>query len=114
MTPEFLNKIAVRLGLTRNQEVNTKDGLLPWTEKIDTEFIYPLSGGEKKMRLEPIPYDKEMVEHLTDQLIKLQRAYDTSKLLSAQNEIQNAMKTINKSLEMILKPQAIIKVDQML
>jgi hypothetical protein len=57
----------------------------------------------------PIPYEKEMVEHLTDQLIKPQRSYDVSNNLSTKPEISHAMKTINKCLESVLFSRFIIK-----
>lgn len=63
----------------------------------------------ENIQFEKIPYEKEMVEHLVDQLIKLQRAYDCSNGLSAKTEITHAMKTINKSLDMLLTPILIHK-----
>lgn len=69
---------------------------------------------EQEMKYEPIPYDKEAVEHLIDQLIKLQQAYDCINQLNDRGGLNKAMDTINDSLKMMLKPHAIIKFDQML
>jgi hypothetical protein len=70
-------------------------------------------GGMKMAKLpsiniQPIPYDKEKVEHLTDQLIKLQRCFDSSNSISGKAEITTAMKNINKSLEITLTPRMIL------
>lgn len=66
----------------------------------------------KKENLEIAPYyNKELIEHLVEQLIKLQKAYDNSNQYSfaARSEILRAMGTINKSLEKVLGPQMILK-----
>jgi hypothetical protein len=60
-------------------------------------------------KIEVISYNKDMVEHLTDQLVKLQRSYDLSNSTSARVELTTAMKTINKTLEMVLLPSIVIK-----
>lgn len=63
----------------------------------------------ENIKFEKIPYEKEMVEHLVDQLIKLQRTYDCSNGISSKTELSHAMKTINKSLDMVLTPCLILK-----
>jgi hypothetical protein len=50
-------------------------------------------------------YDKETVEHLIGQLIKLQQEYDNrghNTLASTKDEIKKAMAKINKALDMVL------------
>lgn len=61
--------------------------------------------------VEPIPYNKEMVEHLTDQLIKLQKAYDSTKEITTRVELDKGMKTINKALEGAFSPRFIVSHD---
>lgn len=71
------------------------------------EYIHPLS-------IVPV-YNKETVEHLTDQLIKLQKSYDSNNGISSKVEIDKAMKTINKALESVLlnASKSIVQFDEM-
>ena len=66
-----------------------------------------------KMTIQAVPYEKERIEHLVDQLIKLQRSYDLSNgnNTSARVEILDAMKAINKAIEMTVLPKSIVSVD---
>lgn len=59
---------------------------------------------------EPV-YKKEIVEHLVDQLIKLQQEYDNkgyNQGLMSKSEITTAMKTINKYLESLLNAEKMV------
>lgn len=49
-------------------------------------------------------YNEKAVEHLVDQLIKLQREYDrtNSTLASSKNQINKAMEKVNEALGMAL------------
>ncbi|WP_209121546.1 hypothetical protein [Alkalihalobacillus sp. BA299] len=61
-------------------------------------------------KIELLPYPKNQVEHLVEQLIKLQKSYDSPNNISAaKSETLNAMKIINKSLEMCLTRNLILK-----
>lgn len=62
----------------------------------------------KMTKVEVSPYEKEKVEHLTDQLIKLQKSYETANSNSLKIEILKAMQTINKNLEVTLTPKSIL------
>lgn len=72
-----------------------------------------LSSKTQEMSIETIQYNKEQVEHLTDQLIKLQRSYDSSNgnNISSRVELTSAMKSINKALEVSLLQRSILKVN---
>lgn len=65
------------------------------------------------MTIKAVPYEKERIEHLVDQLIKLQRSYDSSNgnNISSRVEITQAMKTINQAIEATVLPKSIISVD---
>jgi hypothetical protein len=72
------------------------------------EYVHPLS-------IVPVPYNMETVGHLTDQLIKLQKSYDSNNGISSKVEIDKAMKTINKALESVLLnvSKSIVQFDEM-
>jgi len=67
---------------------------------------------EDKSTVEVIPYNNEQIEHLVDQLIKLQRACDSSVnniTTVAKAKLLVSMESINNALENSLKNRLIIK-----
>lgn len=60
-----------------------------------------------KINFMPLPHDKDWIEFLTNELIKLQKVYDNTAGTTPRAEIGKAMRVINDALEMSLKPRII-------
>lgn len=65
-----------------------------------------------EMTVEMIPYNKEKVEHLTEQLMILGKAYDRTpdNSFSSRAELADAMKSVNAALTSELGAKAIINI----
>lgn len=77
------------------------------------EFKLHIDSKIKPMEVEHINlYQKETVEHLVDQLIRLQESYNDTYMTSTginKDQIMEAMKKINKALETALITKLILK-----